>query len=197
MSRAFNPGGRFTSDWETNEINDAIYKDLREPAGTTVLWYVWDKAGSSVDPVYDVGAPDGVGRKWKAPVEIPVVKAVIKQGQTDLVQEGFYNSDRIHLTIERDVMMHLIPDLFDNPDPLNRDRFVWKGEVFRPLISQEAGIVLERFTILSFDAQQVMSDEMVNDPQFQAYAGSGQNPASYDSSSYTQVYDNNNYDKVS
>ena len=196
MSRPYTPGGRFTSDWETNEINDAIYKDLREPAGTTVQWYVWNKDGSSIDPIYDVGAVDGVGRQWYDPVEIPVVRAVIKQGQTNLVQEGFYNADRIHLTVERDVMMSLIPDLFDNPDPLNRDRFIWKGEVFRPLISQEAGIVLNRFTILSFDAQQVMPEEMVNDPQFQEYASPGNTPVNlklYDSGSYDDYY----YDIVS
>lgn len=170
MSRPYTPGGRFSSDWETTEINDAISKDLQQPAGTTVMWYVWNSAATSVDPIYDVGANDGVGRQWHDPVEIPVVKAIIKQGQTSLVQQGFYNADRLHLTIDHDVMMSLIPDILDNPDPLNRDRFVWKGEVFRPIISQEAGIILERFTILSFDAQQVMPEEMVNDPQFQAYA---------------------------
>ena len=170
MSRPYTPGGRFTSDWETNEINDAIDKDLTKPAGTTVMWYVWDLDASSIDPVYDVGAADGVGRQWREPVEIPVVKAIVKQGQTNMIQQGFYNADRLHLTLDRDQMMQYIPDVLDNPDPLNRDRFVWKGQVYRPIISQEQGIVLERFTIISFDAQQVMPEELVNDPQFQAYA---------------------------
>lgn len=169
MSRPYTPGGRFSSDWETNEINDAIEKDLTNPVGTTVLWYVWDAESSHIDPIYDVGAADGIGRQWRDPVEIPVIAARIKQGQTNMVEQGFYNADRLHVVINHDVMLALVPDLMDDPDPLNRDRFIWKGQVYRPIISQEQGIILERFTILSFDAQQVMAEEMVNDPQFQAY----------------------------
>lgn len=170
MSRPYTPGGRFSSDWETNEIHDGISKDLTKPVGTTVDWYVWNPTATHIDSIYDVGAADGVGRQWRSPVTIPVIRAVVKQGQTDMVQRGFYNADRLHLTLDRDEMMSYIPDVLDNPDPLNRDRFVWKGQVYRPLISQEQGIVLERFVIISFDAQQVMPEELVNDPQFQAYA---------------------------
>ena len=40
----------------------------------------------------------------------------------------------------------------------------------RPFSIQERGIISDRFTILSVDCIQLMPDEMVNDPQFQAYA---------------------------
>lgn len=170
MSRPYTPGGRFSSDWETNEINDAIEKDLTNPVGTTVVWYVWDSQGTHVDPIYDVGAYDGVGRRWKTGVEIPVIAVRIKQGQTNMIQQGFYNADRVHVVVDHDVLSALIPDILDDPDPLNRDRFVWKGQVYRPIISQEQGIILERFTLISFDAQQVMPEECVYDSQFQWYA---------------------------
>lgn len=188
MSRPYTPGGRFDAEFETNEILSAISKDLTTPVGTTVLWYVWVASNDTtvatagrtvVDPVYDVGgtltAPyipstNSGGRRWRSPVEVPVIRAVIKQGQSQLSERGFYNADQLHVTLDRDELMRHIPDILDEPDPLNRDRIVWKGAVYKPYWSQEQGIVAERFTLISFDCQQVMPEEMVNDPQFQAYA---------------------------
>jgi hypothetical protein len=172
MSRAYTPSGRFDTDFETNEIHDAITKDLTNPVGTTVMWYVWDSVATHVDPIYDVGASDGVGRQWKTPVDVPTIRAVVKQSQTDLIEEGFYNADRLHLTLDKELLSSLIPGVLDNPDPLNRDRIVWKGQVYRPLMTQLLGIISERFAIISFECQQIMPEEMVNDSQFQDYASS-------------------------
>jgi len=170
MSRAFTPSGRFDTDWETNEIHDAITKDLTNPVGTTALWYVWDDASTHVDPIYDVGAADGTGRIWKTPVVVPIIRSVIKHGTVEHSHEGFYNADSIHFTIDKDELTKALPSLLTNPDPLNRDRIVWQGQVYRPLLSQLRGIVLERFTVVSLDCRQIMPEEMVNDSQFQAYA---------------------------
>ena len=169
--RSYTPGGRFCSDFETNEILKGISADLTNPVGSSVMWYVWEPPPTShVDPVYDVGTADGQGRQWRTPIQVPVIRAVIRQGATPFIERGFYNADYLHLTLDKDELMRHIPDIFDDPDPLNRDRVVWKGEVFRPYASQMHGIISERFTIISFDCQQIMPEEMVNDPQFQAYA---------------------------
>jgi hypothetical protein len=170
MSRAFTPGGRFSSDWETNEITDAISKDLTEPVGSEVLWHVFDSAATTIDPIYDVGADDGVGRRWKSPILIPVIRSVIKHGTVEHSHEGFYQSDALHITIAKDVLTSKLPSILTNPDPLNRDRIIWQGQVYRPMLSQLRGIVLERYTIVSLDCRQIMPEEMVNDSQFQAYA---------------------------
>lgn len=252
MSRPYTPSGRFDTEFETEEIHDAITKDLTNPVGSTVQWFVWNGVATNVDPIYDVGSnyitsttgvsknttmasavgttvvtvvsttglavgmaangtgiPSGAlikqisgtsvrltakttstipagtavnftndGRQWKAPVTVPVIKAVLDQGQTNLVQQGFYNSDRIHFVIDHDVLIDTIPEMLyklnpidsENPDPLNRDRIVWKNQVYRPLKSNYSGIISERFTLLVFDCQQIMPEELVNDPQFQAYA---------------------------
>ena len=37
-------------------------------------------------------------------------------------------------------------------------------------MNQLLGIISERFAIISFECQQIMPEEMVNDSQFQAYA---------------------------
>jgi hypothetical protein len=252
MSRPYTPSGRFDTDFETSDIHDAITKDLTNPVGSTVQWYVWNGTDTNVDPIYDVGSNyitsttgvsvnttmtgvvgtnvvtvvstssiavgmavvgDGIangtlvrsisgtavtltrnniktiasgtavnftgdGRKWKSPVSVPVIKAILKEGQTNLVQEGFYNADSIHVVIDHDVLINSIPEMLykldptdsENPDPLNRDRIVWKNQVYRPISSSYSGIIKEKFVLMTFDCQQVMSDELINDPQFQAYA---------------------------
>jgi hypothetical protein len=170
MSRAFTPGGRFNTDFEHSEIHDAISKDLTEPVGSSVLWYQFDALATVVDPIYDVGSSAGVGRLWKPAVNVDVIRAVIKHGTVEHSHEGFYNADSIHLTIDKEELSKALPSLFNNPDPLNRDRIIWQGQVYRPLLSQLRGIVLEKFTVVSLDCRQIMPEEMVNDSQFQAYA---------------------------
>jgi len=252
MSRPYTPSGRFDTEFETEEIHDGITKDLTNPVGSNIQWYVWNGVNTNVDPIYDVGSnyitsttgtnrnttmsaavgttvvtvvsttglvvgmavngngiPNGAlikqisgstvrltartiktitagtavnftndGRQWKAPVKVPVIKAILGQGSTNLVQQGFYNADTITFVIDHDVLIDTIPEMLykldpidsENPDPLNRDRIVWKSQVYRPLRSNYAGIIAERFTLLTFQCQQVMPEELVNDPQFQTYA---------------------------
>ena len=170
MSRAYTPGGRFSTDFEHSEIHDAITKDLTNPVGTNVLWYEFDSASTVVDPIYDVGSSAGVGRRWFPPVNVDVIRAVIKHGTVEHSHEGFYNADAVHLTIDKKELSRALPDLFNNPDPLNRDRIVWQGQVYRPLLSQVRGIVLEKFTVVSLDCRQIMPEELVNDSQFLQYA---------------------------
>lgn len=252
MSRPYTPSGRFNTEYEISDIHDAITKDLTNPVGSSVQWYVWNGTDTNVDPIYDVGSnyitstngtsvtttmtgtvgtntvtvvsttsiavgmaavgtgiANGTlvrsisgsvvtltrnnignissgtsvnftsdGRKWKSPVVVPVIKAVLKQGQSNMVQEGFYNADSIHIVIDHDVLINSIPEMLykldptdsENPDPLNRDRIVWKNQVYRPVSSSYSGIIKEKFVLMTFECQQVMGDELINDPQFQAYA---------------------------
>jgi len=170
MSRAFTPGGRFNTDFEHSEIHDAISKDLTEPAGSSVLWYRFNPSTTVVDPIYDVGSSAGVGRQWYSPITVPVIRSVIRHGTVEHSHEGFYNADSLHITIDKEELSRALPTLFTNPDPLNRDRIIWQSQVYRPLLSQLRGIVLEKFTVVSLDCRQIMPEEMVNDSQFQAYA---------------------------
>jgi hypothetical protein len=168
MSRACSPGGRFTSDFERTSIVQGIDADLRNPVGTHALWYIFDDVNTQVDPIYDVG--DGVptpgGRIWKGPFTIPLVKAVISQGSTKISESGFYNMDTLHLTINSKDIEAIAPGTMMNPDDQNRSRVVWKNEVYRPYNVQQRGIISEGFVLLVVECQQVMPDEMINDPQF-------------------------------
>lgn len=173
MPRACSPGGRFNTDFETQAINSAITMDLRNPVGTTATWYTFNSSLTSVDPIYDVGdsLPTYTGGKiWDGPYSLPIVRAIIKQGQAKTSQLGFYNSDMLHLTVNSVDIEKLVPNIMTNPDDLGRHRTVWKGEVWRPYQAQQLGVVAEKFTLLAIDCIQVMPEEMVNDPQFLQYA---------------------------
>jgi hypothetical protein len=168
MSRACSPGGRFNSDFERTSIVQGIDADLRNPVGTHALWYIFDEGNTQLDPIYDVGGGNStvVGRAWTGPFTVPIVRAVVSQGNTKVSESGFYNADTLHLTINSKDIESISPGTMMNPDEHNRSRIVWKNEVYRPYNVQQRGIISEGFVLLVVDCQQVMPDEMVNDPQF-------------------------------
>jgi len=172
MSRAYTPGGRFSSDFERNSISNGITDDLTNPVGTTAWWYIFDFDDSTVDPIYDVGdsyLTGSGGKVWFGPYVIPIIRAVIQQGDSKTSQQGFYNADYLHLTINALDIEKIAPGTMANPDNRDRDRVIWKGQVFRPYKSQQSGIISENFVLLTVDLVQVMPEEMVNDPQFTQY----------------------------
>lgn len=172
--RAYSPGGRFTSDFETNDVLTGIDQDLKRPVGTTCKWFVWDPANTVVDPIYDVGEDITTatgGRIWHGPYNLPVIRSVIKQGAIKNSQAGYYGADSLHLTLNAEDVEKIVPGVIGNPDLQSRGRIVWKKQVYRPYYIQQAGIVAERYTLIIVECMQVMADEMVNDPQFLEIAG--------------------------
>jgi hypothetical protein len=171
--RAYTPGGRFDSDFETNDILVGVDTDLKRPVGTDADWWIYSTAATVIDPIYDV-ASSTTGRMWTGPYSIPVVRAVINQGQAKTSATGFYNADTLHLTFNIEDVAKYAPNIIIRPDINNRDRVVWRGQVYRPFSIQERGIISNRFTILAVEANQLMPEEMVNDSQFGLYSSPGQ-----------------------
>ena len=174
--RAAAPGGRFTSDFEMNRIGDGIDADLTNPAGTVAEWWVFLKSESTTDDVYDV-EPIGVGRVWYGPKPVKVVRASITQGTTHVTQRGYYNADTLHLTLNVEDLRFVSPDLFTTKgrpkariSDANRYRIVWHEQVYRPIKTQQMGLVQDRNALVVLECIQVMPDELVNDAQFLQYA---------------------------
>ncbi len=171
--KAYTPGGRFDADFETTDLLAGIDADLKMPVGTNALWYIYSPSATVLDPIYDTGqdlSGSLGGKRWTGPFSIPVVRAVIDQGSAKTSAVGYYNADTLHLTFNIEDVAKYAPNIIIRPDTNNRDRIVWRGQVYRPFSIQERGIIADRFTILSVDCIQVMPEEMVNDPQFQTYA---------------------------
>ena len=175
--RAYEPGGRFTTNWELDEVGDGITWDATNPFGTTAEWWIYNADESITDPIYDVEPIDG-GRVWDGPVELPVISASITHGVNQTNQRGFYSSDALKLTVNIDDLQRTSPEIFYDDRGLirpqinlaNKYRVVWQGQVYRPMQTQTEGYVDDRGTIIVLKCMQVMPEEMVNDEQFQQYA---------------------------
>lgn len=168
--RGYIQGGRFDADFESDSISAGINQDLQRPVGSNAEWWVFDPDHTTVDAIYDIGADDGTGRRWRGPYDLPIIRAVIKQGSVPTSKEGYFNADTLHLTINAEDVEKITPNVLLNPDLQNRGRIIWLGEVFRPMKVQQSGIIANRFSLVVVECVQVTADELVNDPQFNKYA---------------------------
>jgi len=167
--RSYSPLGRFSSDFETDLVEDGIERDLKNPVGTQALWWVYDPTTTTVDPTYDVGYMD-YGKSWRGPYKLPIVRAIWGQGAIPQSERGFYSADTLHLTVLGRDIEKIDNNVLNNPDIESRGRILWKNQIYRPQGIQQRGIIGERYTLVVIDCMQVMPDEMVNDHQFLAYA---------------------------
>jgi hypothetical protein len=163
------PQGRFTTEFELDGIFRGMRDDLQRRVGMQVQWSIWDPQATEVDDIYSVGSR-GVGRRWKAPFEVPVIVAQVFQGQSIQNERGFYNADVLRLTVSMDDVNRFLPTLVDSPDIHILDRVLYRGSVFSPTRLYLRGQVLTSYTVLTIDLNQVKSEEMVNDDQFKGFA---------------------------
>ena len=190
--RGENRQGRFSVLAERASFVSGTTVELQKTVGTSVAWWLFDSANTVVDPVYDTGAVSG-GRVWKNPLTIPVVSAQLEQGVTVQSDRGFYNTDRLTLIVNVDVIENSlnfyganannVPELANvelNPDFYLRDRIIFRNEVFTPTRVLPEGIIGSNYTLLRVICEQVNAEELVNDPQFQHYA----NYSAFDPTTY-------------
>lgn len=168
MSRLDWKRGRFSMDYETNEIEGAL-RGRQDLAGDQVLYYRFSAEESQTDDLYDEGT--GVGRVFNGPIPAPVMHVTHEEGPAEQRAEGFYYSDRIHITAGYTMLRRTgLTDMDINTGSYLRDRLVYDGKVFRVLDIQILGQIQRRDIIVSIDATQMKPDEFTGDPQFDAYA---------------------------
>lgn len=175
------PVGRFNINHERQSIIGGTTKDVVRMVGYQIEWWLYRPDLTTVDAIYDVGNNSG-GRIWDGPHHIDVINARLTQGVTITTQQGFYNTDVLDLTINMDVIDGSslsggeslpIPELRylpSNPDAYLRDRVVFKNQVFRIQQILPKGIITNDYTLFGIQCVQVNAEELVNDPQFSAYA---------------------------
>lgn len=176
--------GRFNIAYERGSFVSGTTTELVQTVGQFVDWWIFDAPNSQVDPIYDVGSSIvGGGRKWLSPFKVPIINGDLQQGATVQSDRGFYNTDILTITVNIDVVEnHLnfyggnaanfrqLKTIETNPDAYLRDRVVYRGEVFSPTGVQPVGIIKDKYTLLLITCEQVNSEELVNDSQFQTYA---------------------------
>lgn len=160
---------RFDPRFEAESISRGLADDLQEEWGQTMLWYLYDAAATSIDPVYDVGHEDD-GRTWKTPLRLPVITTHRAHGPRD-IRQGLYSTDTINLVVSLDQAAQVgLEDLVENTDAHFRDRFVFSGAVWSPRAIDIRGLVDNIYVTMIVSGDQVNTEELVNDVTFQAYA---------------------------
>lgn len=167
--KASEPGGRFDFNYERKSILSGITEDLRRPVGQVAQWWRWDSIDTGVDDIYDTGSIS-VGRRWYPGIQVPCVNAVIYQGVTLQDERGFYNTDVLRVTLNMEDVERLFPTMPTDPDSFLKDRIVYRNQVFRPIHFYPRGLIKGKYTLFTLDANQVNSEEMVNDEQFAQYS---------------------------
>ena len=169
--------GRFKIDYENLSINEGIVEDLRDPVGTKVDWWVWDQAYLDANPtdvyddIYDTSnQEDGKGRRWKEPFEMPVIMAQQLRGTNIMNERGFYVVDTLRLVTSVADVNRLLPAMIGDPSIHIKDRVVFQNSVFVPTRVLPRGRYKDNYAVVTIDCNLVNAEELVNDPQFQAYA---------------------------
>lgn len=168
--RGSSQGGRFDIRYEVDAMYEGMSDDLYDPVGTTFKWFVYDAASTSVDPIYDVGDPGHGGRHWTGPYRVPVLGARFIQGEASQDKRGMYQSDTLHAVINVSQLQGVLPTLLDDPDLHDKDRFLWRSELWQPIRLWPRGRVSSFTTVVSLDAIQVKDDQLVNDTYFSQFA---------------------------
>lgn len=169
--------GRFNLDYETKSMYEGIGEDLGGTVGQEVDWFRWqeyyldENYGNIVDPIYDVSSSGaGKGRRWMLPFAMPTLMAQIIRSTNFMNERGFYVTDTLRIVINVGDAERLLPDLMVNPTAHIKDRIVYKNQVYIPTRVLPRGSFGNRYAVITVDCNQMNSEELVNDPQFQKYA---------------------------
>lgn len=159
-------GRVFSPKYEVESIHRGIDRDLTRFSGTTVPWYRLDTVATSADDIYDYGE----GRVWKSPVLVRVIDAQQLEGPQQDYEQGFFTRDRLRLIISlREIERVGFEEMIVDHRPFLKDRVVYDRFVYSPGTIKVTGEVQQMGTIISVTAEQVRSDELLNDPTFHKY----------------------------
>lgn len=159
-------GRVFSPKYEVESIHRGIDRELVRFSGTWIPWYRLDTGATSADDIYDYGE----GRVWKSPVRIQVVDAMQMEGPEQSYEQGFFTRDRLKIIIsQREVERVGFEEMVDDHRPFLKDRIVYDRLVYSPSTIKLTGEVQQMGTIVVVTAEQVRSDELVNDPTFHDY----------------------------
>lgn len=174
--------GRFNMDYESKSMYEGIAEDLGGIVGQEVDWYEWSEDyfeqnyAAVVDDVYDVSnatfdtsnRPNG--RRWSLPFKMPTVMAQLIRSSNVMNERGFYITDTLRLVVNVGDVQRLIPGLMSIPGNHIKDRIVYNDQVFVPTRVLPRGSFGYQYAVVTIDCNEVNPEELVNDPQFQAFA---------------------------
>jgi hypothetical protein len=169
MGRLDFGAGRFSADYETNDIAESL-RGWQTEFGDQILYYrfwmeestqsnIWGEAGGSR------------GRIWHPPDTVEVLHATHVEGSMENRDQGAYYNDDLYVTASFDQLRRLgMTEMDLQHQSYLRDRIVYDFRVFRVTRIQVMGQIQRRDVVVSIEGAQVKPDEMLNDPGFEHFA---------------------------
>jgi hypothetical protein len=168
MGRLDFGSGRFTSDFETNDMQEAL-RGWQTEFGDNILYYRYWGEESEVHDIW--GEATGGGRVWHPPAEVPVLHATHVEGSAEAREQGLYYNDDLYVTASFNELRRVgFTEMDLQTQSYLRDRIVYDFRVFRVTRIQVMGQIQQRDVVVSIEGTQVKPDEMMNDRQFEAFA---------------------------
>lgn len=168
MGRLDYGSGRFSADYETNDISESLQGWASE-FGDHVLYYRFWGEESRVHDIWDEAVAGG--RVWHPPDEIEVLHVTHVEGGNEDREQGQYYNDSIYLTASFDQLRRLgMTEMDLQHQAYLRDRIVYDFRVFRVTRIQVMGQIQKRDVVVSIEGTQVKPDEMLNDRGFEQFA---------------------------
>ena len=168
---------RFGMDYESKSMYEGMAEEIGGTVGQEVDWFRWQdyylegNFNTVVDDIYDVSSSvAGQGRRWMLPFKMPSLMAQFVRGTNVMNERGFYVTDTLRLVLNVGDVQRLLPSLITDSNNHIKDRILYRGEVFVPTRVLPRGSFGYRWSVVTVDCNQVNSEELVNDPQFQRYA---------------------------
>lgn len=169
MARIWWESGRFTINWETQEIYRGL-RDWQRFTGDQIQYFRFAYDQSNKDSVYgEATGPNG--RMYFGPIILPCLHVVHTESAVEELPEGFTYHDRLHATASFDQLKKLGMEQMDlNTQNFLKDRIVYDDKVFRVYNVQILGQIQQKDIIVTFDATQLKPEDMQYDVQFAAYS---------------------------
>lgn len=176
MSRLDFKKGRFSSDFETDQVFEAM-EGWQSSYGDTIRYYRFEAAASQMDPVYDEAV--GVGRVYKPFITVPCQHVIHLPGANEYGEYGMYYNDTLAATISFQAFtgVGLVLADIENGNYLD-DRVLYDRKIFRVVQLNIRGQIQQRDIIVAMQAQQMKPDELVDDPEFAEWSQGGPNDVS-------------------
>lgn len=162
---------RFSVRGEVRRHNRA-FTDSADEWGTSVLWFRYNAAATTVDDVYD-DPSFGTTLAWHEPRPVMCMNLIAQQGAEVKGEGGFYTTDSFYGTFSAEHLRRAgLPDLdlsvFADRSLL-KDRIVYDGILWSPTALRFAAHVIDYDLVFGLAAEEIDPDEVVNDPLFAQY----------------------------
>ena len=154
----------FTISDEHRFIQEGL-RPHREEIGRFVYWHVFDGEATGDHDIYGEGS-FAVGRRWKDPIRLPVLAALILESPALTTEGGIEAPDELQIVIHwRDQVLYGLKDL--RSDPIHyKDRIKFEGKIWTPYEIQQYGEVKDQDTGTIVSAREVVEEQLYADSDF-------------------------------